>query len=170
MTKRILRGLLMAWAALVGLSLISISALADDSEPCSNATLRGSYAFTESGSIVGIGPVALAGVFKADGQGNITATATVSLNGEIISENLNFTYQVNPDCTGSASSAPKLRATAPSPTRSSARGPRLFCGQAIHGKVSCCAVLGPQVATATADTSEVLEHPDIGVPGLCLKG
>ena len=40
------------------------------------------------------------------GKGNLTATDTVSLNGQIISENLNFSYQVNPDCTGSASSAP----------------------------------------------------------------
>ena len=106
MTKQILRRLVIAWVAAVVLSLMSISALANDSEPCSNATLRGSYAFTESGSIVGIGPVAVAGVFKADGQGNLTATDTVSLNGEIISENLSFSYQVNPDCTGSASSAP----------------------------------------------------------------
>jgi hypothetical protein len=106
MTKRILRGLVIAWAALVFLSLMSISALADDSQPCSNATLHGSYAFTESGSIVGIGPVAVAGVFKADGKGSLMATDTVSLNGEIISENLNFTYQVNTDCTGGASSVP----------------------------------------------------------------
>jgi hypothetical protein len=85
---------------------MSISARTDNGGPCSNATLRGGYAFTESGSILGIGPVAVAGVFKADGQGNLTATDTVSLNGEITSENLNFTYQVNPDCTGNASSAP----------------------------------------------------------------
>jgi len=106
MAKRILRGLVIARRALVVLSLMSISAFADDSQACSNATLHGSYAFTESGSIVGIGAVAVAGVFKADGKGNLTASDTVSLNGEIISENLNFTYQVNPDCTGSASSAP----------------------------------------------------------------
>jgi len=106
MIKQILRRSVIAWATVVVLSLMSISARADNGGPCSNATLRGSYAFTESGSIVGIGPVAVAGVFKADGQGNLTATDTVSLNGEIISENLNFSYQVNPDCTGSASSAP----------------------------------------------------------------
>jgi hypothetical protein len=82
-----------------------VSGFADGKNTCSNATLHGSYAFTESGTIVDIGPVAVAGVFQADGNGNLVANDTVSLNGEIIQETLNFTYQVNPDCTGAASSA-----------------------------------------------------------------
>ncbi|MGO8786891.1 MAG: hypothetical protein ACLQVL_05840, partial [Terriglobia bacterium] len=83
-----------------------VSGLADGKRPCSNATLHTRYAFTESGTILDICPVAVAGVFQADGKGNLTAADTVSLNGQIIQESLNFTYQVNPDCTGTASSAP----------------------------------------------------------------
>ena len=48
----------------------------------------------------------MAGVFQADGKCTLTTSDTVTLNGEIIQENLNFNYQVSPDCTGSASSDP----------------------------------------------------------------
>jgi hypothetical protein len=80
--------------------------LADGKRACSNATLHGSYAFTESGTILDIGPVAVAGVIEADGNGKLTAADTVSLNGEVIQGDLDFTYQVNPNCTGTASSVP----------------------------------------------------------------
>jgi hypothetical protein len=36
--------------------------------------------------------VAVEVVFQVDGKGNLTAADTVSLNGQIIPENLNFTY------------------------------------------------------------------------------
>jgi hypothetical protein len=106
MTKRSLRILLMASTLLAIQGLIPAPGLAAGKTACSNATLHGSYAFTESGTIVDIGPAAVAGVFKADGEGRLTAEDTVSLNGEISQENLKFAYQVNSDCTGSASSAP----------------------------------------------------------------
>ena len=106
MAKQSLNTLVVALTAFMVPCWTPVSAHADGQRPCSNATLHGSYAFTESGTILGIGPVAVAGVFHADGKGNLTVADTVSLNGEIIQENLNFTYQVNPDCTGTASSAP----------------------------------------------------------------
>lgn len=106
MVKQILRTLVIAWMALMVQSWTAVPARADGNGSCSNATLHGSYAFTESGTILDIGPVAVVGVFQADGKGNLTVVDTVSLNGEIIQENLNFTYRVNPDCTGAASSAP----------------------------------------------------------------
>jgi hypothetical protein len=106
MMKPSLRGLLIVLTLVIVQCWTVVSGLADGKRPCSNATLHDSYAFTESGTILDIGPVAVAGVFQADGKGNLTAADTVSLNGEIIQENLNFTYQVNPDCTGTASSAP----------------------------------------------------------------
>ncbi|MDE3179781.1 MAG: hypothetical protein KGM47_08985 [Acidobacteriota bacterium] len=93
------------WSAAVLLA-VNITGFAQGGKACSDATLHGRYAFTETGSILEVGPVAVAGVFKADGKGNVTAEDTVSLNGEIRQESLNFTYQVNPDCTGAASSAP----------------------------------------------------------------
>jgi len=95
------------WAMAALLLFTSVSGFGESERTCSNATLKGHYAFTESGSILEIGPVAVAGVFVADGKGNISANDTVSLNGEIRPEHdLIFTYQVNPDCTGTASSAP----------------------------------------------------------------
>jgi hypothetical protein len=106
MMKQSLRTLVIALAAVIVQCWTPVSGLADGKRPCSNTTVHGSYAFTESGSILDIGPVAVAGVFQADGKGNLTTADTVSLNGQIIQENLNFTYQVNPDCTGSASSVP----------------------------------------------------------------
>jgi hypothetical protein len=106
MKKASLRTLVLVSAALLAQWWAPVSGFADANHACTNATLHGSYAFTESGTIVDIGPVAVAGAFQADGHGNLTANDTVSLNGEIVQESLNFTYQVNPDCTGSASSAP----------------------------------------------------------------
>jgi hypothetical protein len=106
MMKESLRTLVIALTALMVQCWMPVSALADGKRACSNATLHGSYAFSESATIVDIGPVAVVGVFQADGKGNLTATDTVSLNGVIMQESLNFTYQINPDCTGAASSAP----------------------------------------------------------------
>jgi hypothetical protein len=104
--KQSLRTLVIVLTALMVQCWTPASGLADGKRACSNATLHGSYAFTESGTIQEIGPVAVAGVFQADGKGSLTTADTVSLNGEIIQEKLDFSYQVNPDCTGTASSAP----------------------------------------------------------------
>ncbi len=93
------------WTAIILLTA-SASVLAANEGTCSNASLQGTYAFTESGNIVGIGPVAVGGAFEADGQGNLVTSDTVSLNGEISEEHLNFTYEVKSDCSGKASSAP----------------------------------------------------------------
>ena len=106
MMKPTLRTLVLVSAVLLAQYWAPVSGLADGKNTCSNATLHGSYAFTESGTIVDIGPVAVAGVFQADRNGNLVANDPVSLNGEIVQETLNFTYQVNLDCTGAASSAP----------------------------------------------------------------
>jgi hypothetical protein len=100
------RSLLILAATLIVQCWTPVNGLAEDRRPCSNATLRGNYVFSETGTVIDVGPVAVAGVFQADGKGNIVTTDTVGLNGEIVQESLNFTYQVNPDCTGSASSLP----------------------------------------------------------------
>lgn len=83
--------------------LASINAFADD-EPCSAATLNGSYGEETTGSILAlgpVGPVAEVGVLKFDGQGRVSEKSTLSLNGTISSRSsLSGAYQVNPDCTG----------------------------------------------------------------------
>ena len=69
---------------------------------CSNASIKGTYGFSCEGTVVGVGPIAVIGVFTADGNGNGSEVETISFNGEI-SQGVLFTvtYTVNADCTGS---------------------------------------------------------------------
>jgi hypothetical protein len=46
------------------------------------------------------GPLAGAGTDTFDGNGGITTTATLSINGNIVSLTATGSYKVNPDCTG----------------------------------------------------------------------
>lgn len=65
--------------------------------------VRGDYAFSFQGEIVGVGPVTASGVLSADGKGNITqAERTISVNGVPVVETFTCTLTVNPNGTGSA--------------------------------------------------------------------
>ena len=77
---------------------------------CSNATLRGSFGYTSTGTLLDTipglpapfaGPFAEVGRQTFDGKGNTDATATLSANGNIVRVTVQGTYVVNPDCTGS---------------------------------------------------------------------
>jgi hypothetical protein len=69
---------------------------------CSNASIKGTYGFSCEGTIVGVGPIAVIGVFTADGNGNGSQVETLSLNGEISQGVFRTdTYTVDADCTGS---------------------------------------------------------------------
>jgi hypothetical protein len=70
-------------------------------EQCSNASLKGTYGLSCEGTVGGL-PIAVIGVFTADGNGNGSEVETISFNGEI-SQGVPFTvtYTVNADCTGS---------------------------------------------------------------------
>jgi len=81
-------------------------ALAGQDKECSNATLRGSFGFTSTGTLLALpppsaGPFAEIGRQTFDGNGNTDATATLSANGNIKRVTVQGTYEVNPDCTGS---------------------------------------------------------------------
>ena len=70
---------------------------------CSNLTLKGTFAHRASGfetapSIAG--PLVGVGTDTFDGNGGVTTTATLSINGNIVPVTAKGTYQVNPDCTG----------------------------------------------------------------------
>jgi hypothetical protein len=85
---------------------IAARARADGHGGCSNATLRGSFGFTSTGTLLALppplaGPFAEVGRQTFDGKGNTDATATASANGNIARLTLQGTYTVNPDCTGS---------------------------------------------------------------------
>jgi hypothetical protein len=69
---------------------------------CSNASIKGTYGFSCEGTIVGEGPIAVIGMFTADGNGNGSEVETLSLNGEISQGVFRTdTYTVDADCTGS---------------------------------------------------------------------
>jgi hypothetical protein len=71
---------------------------------CSNATLKGTFAYTNTGFVTApppeAGPFAGVGTQTFDGNGGTTATAMVSQNGNIFAATITGTYTVNPDCTG----------------------------------------------------------------------
>jgi hypothetical protein len=81
-------------------------AQADEHRGCSNASLQGSFGFTNTGTNLALppplaGPIAQIGRQTFDGRGNTDAATTLSLNGNIVRATAQGTYVVNPDCTGS---------------------------------------------------------------------
>src|SRR5215469_521578 len=66
---------------------------------CSNATLKGTFSHTASGFEIGLpaiaGPVAGVGTDTFDGNGGVTTSATISLNGNIVPLTATGTYKVN---------------------------------------------------------------------------
>ncbi len=69
---------------------------------CSNNSLKGTYGLSCEGTVVGVGPLAVVGVFTADGDGNGSEVETISFNGMITTgATFTVTYTVNADCTGS---------------------------------------------------------------------
>ena len=82
---------------------------------CSNATLTGTFAYTNTGFFTAAaappaqaGSAASVGVQTFDGNGGTTATAWVSVNGNIFQVTIKGTYSVNPDCTGTLTLFPSI--------------------------------------------------------------
>jgi hypothetical protein len=69
---------------------------------CSNATLKGTYSATITGTLAGA-PFAELDLITSNGDGTFSGTGTVSENG-VISTGVpvSATYTVNSDCSGSA--------------------------------------------------------------------
>jgi hypothetical protein len=71
---------------------------------CTNASLRGTYSHMATGFETAppaiAGPLAGVGTDTFDGNGGVTTTATLSINGNIVPLTATGTYKVNPDCTG----------------------------------------------------------------------
>jgi hypothetical protein len=83
---------------------LGLAPTAKADQACSNATLNGTFAYTNTGFITApptqAGPFAGVGTQTFDGKGATIATATVSQNGNIIPVTIKGVYTVNPDCTG----------------------------------------------------------------------
>src|SRR2546428_13373006 len=77
-------------------------------EGCTNASLKGVYAFASSGSVhtaTGeLGDIAAFGRIVFDGRGGDTEISQASIFGAQNPDTQTGTYTVNPDCTGSATS------------------------------------------------------------------
>lgn len=79
---------------------VAATAQAEDAK-CSLPRAAGKYAFTDNGTVVGVGPRVASGIFTLDAAGNLlNGKATSSLNGAIADEAFSGPYTVNPDCTG----------------------------------------------------------------------
>jgi hypothetical protein len=100
-TSAMLLGRLLAvLALLLTLSVIPASA---NSSGCSDATLKGDYAYAVGGTttIPPAGSVAILGKITLDGKGNFTGSATGSIAGLILTNMpLTGTYSIASDCTG----------------------------------------------------------------------
>ena len=100
--------------ALIAVALTPKVALAHDDGGCSDASLKGTIAFSCTGTVgitstsTGV-PAAGVGVFTFDGKGGGSGTQTVVADGAIFVGPLapfTGTYTVNPDCTASATFSP----------------------------------------------------------------
>ena len=82
--------------------IVSMAATARAEGPaCTLALTAGRYGFTDTGTVVGVGPRQAVGIFTLDTAGNLLdGKATSSLNGSVAGETFSGTYTVNPDCTG----------------------------------------------------------------------
>jgi hypothetical protein len=99
MKRNVVSGTLIVLAVTFVLGVTGTSH-ANDSGHCSRASVAGKWAFTTTGSIPGIGPVAAVGSFTADASGNLKGSQARSLNGDVADETFTGTATVNPDCTG----------------------------------------------------------------------
>jgi hypothetical protein len=82
---------------------IPAAAQAEESS-CSLSRAAATWTFTDSGTVIGVGPRVAFGKFTLNASGNLlNGVATSSLNGVIAVETFNGTYTVNSDCTGTIS-------------------------------------------------------------------
>jgi hypothetical protein len=90
----------------------------EEAQGCSAATLKGTYVLTFSGfftrgpvpgAINAFTPVAGGGLVTFDGNGNLSASETVSIGGLITPVNVPGTYTVNSDCTGTFITTPNAQ-------------------------------------------------------------
>jgi hypothetical protein len=65
---------------------------------CSTATLAGHYSLRATGEVVGVGAVAIVGVFDFDGRGHVTGSVTTRTSGVNTQSDVQGVYSVSVDC------------------------------------------------------------------------
>jgi len=73
---------------------------------CTDLGVKHTYSFQETGIFLSVGQIAASGQFVLNGKGTLTGTATFSLDGSIASLPVTGTYQINSNCTGTATFTP----------------------------------------------------------------
>ena len=88
---------------MVAALMVATSSLAFADKRFTVGDIKGRYAFSFQGQIIGVGPAAATGAMRADGKGAITeAVRTITLNGVPQTETFTCTLVVDPNGTGSA--------------------------------------------------------------------
>jgi len=98
-----LRSSSLPFVAILLIFSVAPSAQAQHDNQCGTATLNGPYGYFFSGSAAGVGPVAAVGLVTFDGLGSVSAKDTLNTNGTVVRRGGSGVYQVNSNCTGSAS-------------------------------------------------------------------
>lgn len=103
MRKRIKPGIV--GAVFASLLISGFTTRLEAQDRCSNASLKGSYAFKVDGTNVSnpylpLGPFAAVGKNTYDGRGHMRGVIIVSSNGSIIPATYTGVYTVNSNCTG----------------------------------------------------------------------
>jgi len=95
------------FAPVLLLAAATISKAQSKTQACTNATLLGTYGYLLTGNLIesqSLAPYADVGSWTADGKGNLSGTGAESFAGTIEQgTSLTGTYNINTDCTGSAS-------------------------------------------------------------------
>ena len=99
--KRITRNLAHRGLPLI-VAILGIPAAAQaDESSCSLSRAAATWTFTDSGTVIGVGPRVAFGKFTLNASGKLeNGVATSSLNGVIADETFYGTYTVNSDCSG----------------------------------------------------------------------
>jgi hypothetical protein len=87
--------------------VISGFALAEGAAVCGENGKTQTFAANLSGTVIGVGPVAYVEQVILDGKGNVSGSATFSLDGTVSTVPITGTYTENAACTGSAQITPQ---------------------------------------------------------------
>lgn len=92
----------MAEGLVVACLLALCAAPAARAQGCAPSTLRGNYGGILTGTVIGVGPIALVAKVTFDGNGGWSYDESGNINGNPIpSQHFSGTYSVKPNCTGS---------------------------------------------------------------------